>query len=422
MNYEFVSAINLTIFSIISIYLVLLKYTRIKFNILHLFLILIFPIGIGYQAWDKVNGSRVGYYFWLTFISLSVGYLLAGIIKLKILRSGSHNIRYSTEKILAAIIVLISAYHIYALGIPILRSDVEVARFSFGDSGFMGIPSRVFLIVFPIFAIYTLQKHLSNRSRDSSRIMTFTWVSYFILQVASGFKGALLVMIIIAAFSIISARDKYYFKDLLKFKYLTYVIIGAIFAIFVSFQYGSRNISSFESGINYIYQRATKEAAEAGYIVFSEAKFNTTNYVKNDFYYFSDRYFGIKSKKEIFPSDRIISSKISRTPLDSRYFIVSVTTGLASLLYSDFGISITLFTFFLLGVVIRLSSASASFYYKEGNFFAASILTYLIYNIYVVIVNGNPIYWIINTTIGCIVFIMLLSFSDSITRLRSGKL
>lgn len=417
MSYEFIT--NLLIFLIIAIYLTLFKYTKINFNVLHLLLILIFPIGIGYQAWDEANGSRISYYFWLSFIALIAGYFLSAAMSVGVLHSSARSIKYSTDKMLAAIIVLVSAYHIYALGIPILRSDVEVARFSFGDSGFMGIPSRIFLIVFPIFAIYTLQKYLSTRSKESYKIMAFTWASYLILQIASGFKGALLVMIIIAAFSIISGKNRYYFRDILKFKYLIYILISALFAILVSFQYGSRKISNFESGMGYIYQRATKEAAEAGYIVFSEAKFKATRYVENDLYYFSDRYFGIESKKEIFPSDRIISSKISKTPLDDRYFIVSVTTGLASLLYSDFGIFITLFIFFIIGAMIRLSSTSASLYYKKGDFVASSILTYLIYNIYVVIVNGNPIYWVINTIIGCIIFIVILNFSNSAMRLRS---
>lgn len=419
MNYDINFIINLIISLNFLVYLILLKYTKIRFNIIHLLFILIFPIGIGYQVLDRENGDSISYYFWFSFISLCFGYTLTSIANYRISFSGNYYIKYSTEKIVAAVVVLVSAYHIYALGIPILRSDVEVSRFSFGDSGFMGIPSRVFLIVFPIFAIYTLQKHLSLKSKESYGIMIFTWISYFILQIASGFKGSLLVMTIIAAFSLISFNRKYYFSDLIRFKYLLYLLVGAMFAIFVSFQYGSRNVSSFRDGVSYIYQRTTREAAEAGYIVFSEARYKSISYLSNDINYFSDKYFGIKAKKEIFPSDRIISSKISRTPLDDRYFIVSVTTGLASLMYSDFGFLITSLTFMTLGVVIRTATAFASAFYQNGNFIATSILTYLIYNIYVVIVNGNPVYWVINTVIGCIIFLLILVFSDLLARLRS---
>lgn len=375
---------------------------------------------LGYILLDRSAGTNIALVVILGVFMFCLGFVVMSEytpIK-RMLPTPKHTMNFKRARvdvILAAMILGISFYHLYALGFPAFRDDVETRRFDFEASGFFGIPSRLFLMVLPLLMIYVTQKARVLKSRWYTSFSILLWVVFALLQLISGFKGALVMTLNIFLFSMAIIGVPVRITGLLRARYilLATLMVGA--AVFFSFQYRSRNVDNIGEAIFYLGQRVTSEAAEPGYrLLRSPASLSSDegSLLANDARYFLYRYTG---RDELnlrrFPSDQIVSSAISGTPLRKENFLVSVTIGLFPMLLVDFGTSVALFLMLTLGAAAAIVIYWARRLLLRRQYMTCALLSYVLYVLYVVLLNGNIVYWVINTTASLVLFVLLFAVS-----------
>lgn len=399
-------------------YLFLLFKQNNRVDPILIFIAYIYPIIIGYIMLDAKNSTFHSPEILLSIILFIIGSRLSHSQYL----TGFKNINFpklhldeNRTRFVSIIVFSISFYHVAAMGFPLFQESVEINRFNFTDSGFWGVPSRFFLNVMPLTIIFlTVKWYGDNKNKGW---LTFFWILFLILSLISGFKGSILVGILIGVFTL-SAAQKIRMRDFINFKFAIIIIFGILVALSISFLYKSREINSFTQSIIYLYNRITRDGAEAGYVVMNNEKFTGIDFIKNDIRYYAYKYTKKSIPEGLAPSDKIVSSFITKTPLDGKHFVVSVTTGLFPILKSDYGLWLGLIFHFLYGIVFGTFYQAVSIFIREKSFLNASILIYFMYIMMITIGNGNPVYWLINLIIGVIILLMVCAICTIIGHRR----
>src|SRR5690348_8100753 len=159
------------------------------------------PILVGYWLLDRDAGTRVWLLNASSLVALLGGYCVS--VLLAPLRSRRDSgvpasaLSLRPLKMLTLMVGGLAGYHLIALGLPILQPDVEIRRFDFTSSGLLGIPGRMFLYGLPFSVIAWTLAGSRVGSKSVHRWVRGTWGAYVAAQVASGFKGGLLNIVIL---------------------------------------------------------------------------------------------------------------------------------------------------------------------------------------------------------------------------------
>lgn len=284
--------------------------------------------------------------------------------------------------------------HYSAIGITLLNPSVETSRFDIGSSGGGGLPSRAVMYAIPALALLSL----ATLSRKTRRVTASIWVLYSLSQVAMGFKGALIEVLLVAAIGYVINVYKPRSRDIVLF---SCGLVGALLYVqFVGSKYGT--FGSTVGGVSYILDRSTTEAIRAGYSALSiQHLMPAGSAFIQDLDILLARYTGARAA-DAYTFDSLISSVVTGTALRAGNFIVPVTVGGAVYLLFSAALPIVIVILVTLGFiwgkmiwVIR----------RPETVVTASAAAVLIYGIRIFMMNGGGAYLLINLSF---TFIMLL--------------
>lgn len=328
---------------------------------------------------------------------------------------------HTTHIIFVTIIIMFTMYHFIVGGIPILSNSIEVDRFAFSSSGLFGIPGRIFLFGLPFILIYVSYYDKQINNSYSKKLKIIVWIAFILFKLLSGFKGAILDIIILFVFIKAFLNQPLKVKNIFTFRSVLLLFSGVIFAAFISSFYSSLSLNGLEDIFKYLLARLTQIAAEASYYVINNLHFfeSPYSYQYNDFAYFINKYFHIQmiGDREVFPIDKIVSSMLNNTPLSEYNFIVPVTVGAFAGLVLDFGIIGGYFGMFLIGSIYYYLFINCL---KAKSPFKGASLGIILYQFHVYILNGGLVYTLINTSVIILFLFMLKILSQIIAHIIIG--
>ncbi|WP_163070787.1 O-antigen polymerase [Priestia flexa] len=375
------------------------------------------PIAIGYYLLDQYSYYNFFYIYILSLVIISIGYYFTKKLLLKRNKNNleeslpQSNVRILATYLFCIIIILLCCYHFIVGGIPVLSKNVEVDRFSFSSSGLFGIPGRMFLFGMPLVVTYATLLYFRSSKKKFSKLFIACWFFYFIFQFISGFKGALLTLVVqILIIAAISGKE-FRIKDLLiKPRYSLLFFIAVLYAVSTSFFYKSVGVTSIKDSFNYLYERLTLLSASPGYFALENMTYFNTDksFFIQEIYYYLNKYLKIGSSSNFFPLEMQVSAALTGTPLSQDNFIVSVTLGGFPSLVVDFGIVISLVFMLLIGIIFAVIYHWSS---RCKSVLCSAFLGLLLMRMNVIIINGSIIYNIINVVLIIVLLYLIYVFS-----------
>lgn len=282
------------------------------------------------------------------------------------------------------LMAVLTVLHFSLVGITLLNSSVETARFDVGASGLLGLPSRAVLYGTPALTLLSL----ATLRPATRRVTLAIWILFAASQVALGFKGALAEVLVVSAMGWFLGNRR------LRLGPMLLMALGGAAAIsYVQFV-GSRyaTMTGSNAGFGYVVNRVTTEAIRAGYTALSvpPGSFSGSVFV-SDAQTLIARYDGSSSGGYTF--DELVSSTMTGTHLQAGAFIVPVTVGGPVYLYFSFSALGAVVLLFLLGMAwavlaIRIGAPKSAL--------SASFIAVSLYGIRVFLLNGNGAYLVIN--------------------------
>lgn len=400
------------VFFILSILILTFLLYILQFKIEPIFLALYYSL-FSILGLLLIENNLIWKLNFIAVILLTLGYVLGRKYTIVYKKNNYNKITYEKEyklnnKLIAVVIILIM-YHFFIVGIPILSRNVEVSRFDFSGSGLFGIPGRMLNYGLPFICIYSSFYYFKKNNKKS---FIFTIVIYLITKIFLGFKSGIIDVFFLYIYILSFNNKDLKIKKIFKLKYVLTLGTAVAFAVMMSKSYTSLDIKSNSEAIKYLFERQTKMQAEAGFYAIDNIDvLEEESYIINDFKYFTNKYFKVKLKNQVFPIDKIVSAKIYGTPLSENSFIVPVTIGGFNYLYLDFK-GFALILYFLLGIVFGALVKKIK-YNVNNPFIFAAIGTFIII-INDIISKGGIVYCLINYC-AVIVFLWII---DILTNLK----
>lgn len=315
-----------------------------------------------------------------------------------------------TGPILVAMLIVAAGvvWHFSATGIPLLQQNVETARFNF-SSGLLGIPGRLYLFGAPLIWLLAV-RHAAN---GGPRWISWSALAILVLsRLASGFKSALLEIVVLAFFSAAMSPRGVRVSSALR-RYVLPLSVAVLFAFYVFGTYQTSQLTDQGAG-KALGVRATSGVAVAGVhsMKYGELLLPTSA-LRNDLVHFSRKYSGLGASESFSYSERI-SASIYGTPLSVNSFIVPVTIGAIAEIYHDVGAWGAFAGLVFVGFLLGRCEYRARQYGRWWRFFAA-ISLFLALHGYVT--KGGLVYNIFNWGAISIFIAIILIF----VRLTTGK-
>ena len=296
-----------------------------------------------------------------------------------------------------SVVVVLTFYHFFVAGIPLLSDDVETARFDFTSSGMLGIPGRMFLFGLP-FAVFLVSLASARRLAPISRkLMYLVWSSYASASLLGGFKGGLVsvltTMLLVRA---VSGRPLSLRRVVVGWRVA--VIVGAlVYCALISFRYRSLGLTGPGDVLPYLASRATVSAAAPGYLVFTRFGLDGSGgeQFAQDADYFLHRYlpFMPPNSDLILPFDKTVSAALYHTPISKDSFIVPVTIGAFPELVANVGVVGAMLGMFLVGMVLSYLTLGAQ---RCATAFRSGLFALAVHLVQIYVLNGNLVYTCLN--------------------------
>jgi len=308
---------------------------------------------------------------WLMFAALSVtfaGYVMTRIgFASKVGRNpreepavqGQSLMTRGQARMVAMVAILGSAYHFSRVGIPLLASNVEVARYDFAGSGLFGLPGRLYLFGLPLAAGLVAFESATRRMdwyRD--RWTALTLFALLLTRIGSGFKSGLIEFLIYlgAIFLLIKVNPPTTARILGRHSWAIALAVAAVFLVGTTYQtYQASNATL----VDLLYARATTGGAVPGVVVLTGSFPNVgQTELGLDLPYFIREYTGQPLFGQYSFSRLISCAMLGISPLSS---IPSppVTIGAFPELTNDFGIYMAFVLMFALGSLMAYLEVSA---------------------------------------------------------------
>lgn len=361
------------------------------------------PVLLGYAELDASNGTNTALMYCAAVSFLVAGHVLHqgwGRLRRPAAVPGVNRLpRRSTPGVIcfSCVVIVLTFYHFFAAGVPLLSEDVETARFDFTSSGLLGIPGRMFLFGLPFTVLLVSSSAFRKLMPVSRKLLYAVWISYIATSLLGGFKGGLVAVltIMLLARSVVS-RPLSLRRALVGWRVL--VIVGALlYCGLISFRYRSLGLTSPGDVIPYLAARATTSAAAPGYLVFSRYGTDGTggDHYAQDASYFLRKYlpFIFPDNGVTLPFDKTVSAALYRTPISSRSFIVPVTVGAFPEMVSNVGVGFAMAGMFLVGVFISYFVTRAQL---SGGAFQSALFALTVNLLQIYILNGNLVYTCFN--------------------------
>lgn len=359
---------------------------------------------VGFAQICDVLGRPPG---WFLILATPLMFSLASWIQVpKNLNVSLNDTEVRAIKKLFLIIVMVSFYHFYRIGIPAFSGNSETARFtSISDSGLFGLPGRIVLFGIPIFAILVVIKR-QDFSKYFLGCVAITWV---VSRIFLGFKGGILEILVLVAIALSSSEFK--FKARTAFYFLMCLLVSSSYALWVGGRYQS--LSGKPLNLEYFLQRVTRGAALPQWTSLDQGAWLSSNInpVLIDFQYFMSKYFGIGNQDNL-TFDKLVSTYIYDTPRSLSAFIVPVTIGGTAYLVSSFGYVFAPILILAFGFIYAYTTSRIISFGMFRLVLAVAVLLGII----VFFSNGNLIYVMINYGVTWILFSVLLKLFVSLKR------
>ena len=328
----------LTVAAILLLPLVTLWWESAKLTPLVVTSVSLTPVLLGYAELDALNGTSTAMMYCAAVSCLVAGHLIhqswSRLRRVAApLPSVNHLPGRSAPGVICfcCVVIVLTFYHFFASGVPLLSDDVETARFDFTSSGLLGIPGRMFLFGLPFTVLLVSSAAFRKLVPISRELLYSVWIAYIATSLLGGFKGGLVAVltIMLLARSVVS-RPLSLRRAVVGWRVL--VIVGALlYCGLISFRYRSLGLTSPGDVIPYLAARATTSAAAPGYLVFSRYGTDGTggDHYAQDASYFLRKYlpFIFSDDGVTLPFDKTISAALYHTPISGKSFIVPVTVG-----------------------------------------------------------------------------------------------
>lgn len=348
-----------------------------------------------------------------TFFSISLIFFCIGLIIgkhfLKANRIISENIyNFKPQKHIAknkslmfaiAIVLLFTAYHYLLIGIPLFSKDIEELRFSFQNSGLLGIPSRL-ATYGPVVMILFATVYFSTMQINKNAMVKILILSLFLLML-QGHKSSPAILIIAL---IIAQRIDLKVKQVLKWFVVLVVPIILIYVYYVFKMMQSLNYYSF---ISYIVARfSIISITPIKYIYYSSQSLDldllVPSLILHDLIYPFAKIMG--THVETF-NTQLSRALYGIKPYD---FTVPVTPTFIGYFFVDFGYYGSFIAAFIVGYLcVWLYNKTMTC----RNINALGGLLYLEYVMYVGLTSGNPFYLIPNALLALLLFMFFIKIS-----------
>lgn len=225
--------------------------------------------------------------------------------------------------VIVTLVTLGTIVHFLRSGIPLLSSNVEVARFSAGDSGLFGLPGRLYLFGLPLALAMCLKRDQLAGARIGSTGLSRVILGTFLLsRLLSGFKSGVLE-VASTYFVLLVLVGAEFDRERIR-RFVAGISVAAGFALLIGSQYGTYHRTGT---VNSLKVRLTEQSTEAAGAVLQarESRIYGRSVVSQDFPYFLHRYARVGVGRD-FSFNQRVSANLIGTPLTGTAFIVPVTT------------------------------------------------------------------------------------------------
>ncbi len=408
----------------IALFLVTLMCLRWRVYPLHIALATQVPILAGFVSLDERSGSHFAVWYLFSMLALAAGCFLAMMSHRQTIdvrpRSSAPLPQVSVRQtyLFSALIVGLVVYHFSIVGLPIFSAHVETARFDFAGSGLLGIPGRMYQFGLPFVLVYVSVQYERFPTASLRRLKQYLWIFFGLIEVASGFKGAIfsLVLIYLELRCFIGTPLQLLSRS--TWKIISGALVGTVFAVLMAQQYTSLQTTTAVSALTFLWERMTLLAAEPGYYVLTYySQHPHLLYAWVDLHYFILKYFHTGSLISAFTFNQTVSSALYSTSLRQTSFIVSVTVGAFSELSAYFGLIVAIMTMFGVGYIFALSWIMPQ---ELNSLFLAgsSGLGCTMWSAYVL--NGNLVYILVNFTLVLGVLLLLYGLAGFLSLVSGG--
>lgn len=312
-----------------------------------------------------------------------------------------------------AVILALSAYHYWVVGIPILTGQAELARWSISDSGLLGLPGRAVVIGVPLLmaslAALRAQGVRWPRARAARGAVFGTLTGCLLL---SGFRGliATTVVVVVAAYLLRAEGIRPRATSMLRGLALAAVGLGSVAAMSGLYQ----SYRQVENPAALVWDRLTVGAVEAGDVLLSTRDSGlgagVDSAMGNDFRYYAVQYGLLSPRTGHYETSAYVSSIMTGRRLGGSLFVVPVNTTALALLIFDLGLGGALATGFIAGAVLRAVGGMVA----HGSVYTMPIFVGFYSGILLFVVRGNLPYHLVNWTAMGVLIWAAMSF----TRIR----
>jgi hypothetical protein len=293
------------------------------------------------------------------------------------------------------LVSLLTVYHFFVVGIPLLAADPEVARFNFADSGLLGIPGRMYLFGIPFLLLLSTCVATRFPSPRARRVERIAWIVYICVNLFSAFKGALLEALMMLLLTT-SLRGKPVHLVRVIWGTRLLLLVGAVlYGSFLTMSYFTLGFTNTTDIVAYASERVTIGSAEPGYAVMQDFGTGNGEYLLGDFRYFLSKYFHFLGvlPSPVLPLDLSVSAQLYDTPISDDNLIVPVTVGIFPELYANFNTDWAILMMLGVGLVYAMVYKRALI---AKNPFAATVMAFGIYMLQRCIVKGGVAYFLLN--------------------------
>lgn len=251
-----------------------------------------------------------------------------------------------------------SLYHFAVTGVPVLASNVELARYDFTSSGLLGLPGRLFLFGLPIgtavAACNASARGMSWRFYPPFRLALLCQLTFAVL---SGFKGSLLgvAILTLVLFSLTTRQRESLARILRRNWWLGLGVLAYIYFLATQFdtyrRVGDGIVTQLVTRITVGGSRPAWTAAKEGIPVSADSA------IVHDLAYYSSKYFRIPVDDSGYSFSRAVSTHLMGISPNSDLWSPPVTVSAMGELVHSVGIPGAVIVAGMLGyLVARLES------------------------------------------------------------------
>ena len=353
-------------------------------------------------------GSNIAVLFALGSAALIVGGILPsvrtpGYEK----RKGLGDVDWDTFATALALFVIAGTVVHFAIGgVPLMSSNVEIARFDITASGLFGVPGRIYLFGIPLALAACLRaERVSDKDAFSSWQTRLILITFAVSRILSGFKSGLVEVVVTTLIVYFASGHSINRKHLLQFLAAFGVALAFGFAVGATYNtYRERGLMAA------LVDRISFQTSDPAAVVLAHADFHDfgSNSIVVDAAYFTNRYFHIGDQQP-FSFSQIVSSRVTGTPLSpDRYFVPVTTTAIAEQIY-DFGIPLACVTLALTGYIMNSAERLARRVVKPHTFLMAVTI---VLGAFEYVSKGGLVYAIYNWTTVCLLLIAIAAVAN----------